>query len=488
MMPNPQPNQESQGRIDKTARLHNNFSGLDLKQNIKPARIISGAIQDNTATASKMPVYNEPRGAATAPKSLSAPSAPTPHGSPHIEETGSNIDPVKKEPGQILRSSGSETDPVKICPSQKMTGSENNPAMLVNNSQPSKGGTCEAGRKLPRLPQFLQSGALKPKDHFTAIPSCLFRDRSPFETPNDFMIYLRLFGVSYGFGRNTCDMGLTELVEYTGLCKNSVKKAIERLEKRGWIKMIGDFEPGQITRKWRVLSPWEKGFTPEPTFIVKENTGSNSDGVKNGPGQTVTQRGSKSDTATGAKNDPYINQKPNKYKNSSHSQIPENLRKYFDELRPQRKRESEQRAFEELQRDFVMTDIEAALVHVRRVGASGGEPCHSPMAYLASAMSEVLTVVRQEQEKEGKRMERAALLEAERRQEAEKEKLERQEWDRRELAFDKAFCGAGQQQEVIARLCRENKFFTTQGQAARSFAISSWWLSLNDSAQMEASA
>jgi len=453
----------TQAPHNKKALLHNNLSNLNINQIVKPARTIADTS-----------VYNGPHGATTAPRESTAPLTPPDPRTPDIEETVSIVDPVKKVPGQ--NSTRLNNDPVKIRPSQKMTGSENDPVTLVNH-------------KLPRLPQYLQTGALKPKDHFTAVPNCLFRDRSPFETPNDFMIYLRLFGVSYGFGRNTCDMGLAELMTFTGLCKNSVRKSIDRLEKQGWIKMIGDYEAGQISRKWRVLSPWEKGFTPEPTYISKDGkqTGANSDGVKNRPGQIVPQRGSEIDPVTVSKNDTYSNtQEPNKFKNTSLSQISENLRTYFDQLRPERKRESEQRAFEEIRHDFTTADIESALDHVRTNGLPGGEPCHSPMAYLASAISDVLAIVKTKQEINQKRAEKAALIESERRQEAEKEALERQEWDRRERAFNSAFADDNRQQEVIAELCREHKFFTTRGPAARSFAVSSWYL--NNHEQMRATA
>ena len=117
-----------------------------------------------------------------------------------------------------------------------------------------------------KFPTSFKRGELKPVDHFCAVPGVLLQGARLFESTFDFVVYLRMFAKSYGFGRNTCDMGLNELIEYSGLARNSVKKSIERLVEQKWIKVIQDYECGRVTRKWRVYSPYEMGHSPHPTF------------------------------------------------------------------------------------------------------------------------------------------------------------------------------------------------------------------------------
>ena len=164
----------------------------------------------------------------------------------------------------------------------------------------------------------------------------------------------------------------------------------------------------------------------------------------------------------------------NNYKNNSLSQFPETIRSYLDEPKPHRKRESEIQALLELKGTFSDEDIADCLAEVRLNGTLGGEPCHSPLAYLATAMSEVLVRVREGQEKQRRKVEADAQVVAVRnRVEAEQER-ECLEWAERERRFVAEFPSPEEQREVIASLCRGLKFFATQGQAARTFAIGAW--------------
>jgi hypothetical protein len=260
---------------------------------------------------------------------------------PYSEETGANHDSVTerlghamplssesdiakvtKRPSQSLTESsldpvtGSSDASVTVEPSQEMTGSY--PDRVIKQPSPVmtprsiESGPEDRQRESRRLPAILRAGTLKPKEHYCAVPTALFgRDRL-FENPQDFMVYLYFFSKSYGFGRNTCDMGQGELVSFTGLVKNSVKKSLDRLVADKWIRVIQSFECGQIARKWRVYSPYENGKTNRVTHLdpsllttTGEETGVQRDRGNCRPSQLATQSGSPDAPVTGSPNDPY---------------------------------------------------------------------------------------------------------------------------------------------------------------------------------------
>ncbi|MGK5085801.1 replication protein [Bdellovibrionota bacterium FG-1] len=167
-----------------------------------------------------------------------------------------------------------------------------------------------------------------------------------------------------------------------------------------------------------------------------------------------------------------------RYRNTL-SQLPDSLQKYFDELKPAKKRESEWKAFESLQGDYCAEDIADCLIRLeeRGVGESA-QPCHSPMAYLSKAMGEVLNEVEARRFKAHERIERE-LREAE----AEKQKLETEareadEWTAKENAFNKAFSSEERQREVLVELLRGLPF-SPNSQPGRIMGIGRWWNSQN---------
>ncbi|MBI3535259.1 MAG: hypothetical protein HY072_07220, partial [Deltaproteobacteria bacterium] len=95
--------------------------------------------------------------------------------------------------------------------------------------------------------------------------------------------------------------------------------------------------------------------------------------------------------------DPYKDIEERKVKEISLSEFSEQLQNYFSYLKPQRKRESEKMAFEEIRKDFSIAEITKCLDYLKRKGLPGGDPCHSPMAYLATAMRDVLVIVQTEE-------------------------------------------------------------------------------------------
>ncbi|MBF0442522.1 MAG: hypothetical protein HQK54_11505 [Oligoflexales bacterium] len=464
-------------------------------------------------------------------------SPPTPGESLAINESGSRLDRdrVKIKPGQVMTLSeqsdtlenttiqdqkmtgskldpvtGAESDTVNLEPGHNFTGSGNNPV----KSEPGQNMTLSVqsgisektgGIKSRKMRDVFKSGTLKLKDNFCGIPISVVSQPAMFESASDFQVYLYLYAKSYGYGRNTCDMGITELMSFTGMSKNSVRKTIESLTAGKWIHMLQDFECARITRKWRVYSPYENGKTDKPTHIdpdaypqinvheafsgdmadcnrpVCDNTGSAYDPVKSEPGQNLIQGGSSRDPVTGSNFDPYKNKELNNYKNSSLSACAEAITSYFASAMPFRKRESELQAYEELKSNYSDQDIADCLEFIRRAPLPGGESCHSPMAYLAKAMNEVFAKVNDRRNQEKRRAELASYHAEEARRQSEEYTREKarihHETELQNHAFSQ-FVGSRNETQVITEICRQHRLPVLDGQIGKAIAVAHWWNAL----------
>ncbi len=115
----------------------------------------------------------------------------------------------------------------------------------------------------------------------------------------------------------------------------------------------------------------------------------------------------------------------NKY---SLSQNSEELREYFENLKPRAKRDEELRIFGELKQDFPEEQIAECYRHLRKHGSlKTGDECHSPMAYLAKAFTQVLAEATKAQEKahnDARLRQQAQQLEADQRRQQEHDELQ----------------------------------------------------------------
>ncbi|MCM0604462.1 MAG: helix-turn-helix domain-containing protein [Xanthomonadaceae bacterium] len=217
------------------------------------------------------------------------------------------------------------------------------------------------------------------KSNFTQVPNWILRAYGLFTDPTDFMVYLHLFTFSYGFNKTRASMSQTQLMGFTGCSKNCIKRSLDRLEKQGLIEQWEDFEHGRVSRVWKVNLP------KDPKGSKKTESKSNT--VQTGQSPALTDSVSKTDTPTVSNLDTtqYIKQI-----NPKHT-LPESLNNYFLNLKPERKLNQEQRAFEELLREFSLEQIESAFLHIQKHGiGEHREKPHSPMGYLAVAMESVL--------------------------------------------------------------------------------------------------
>lgn len=356
----------------------------------------------------------------------------------YTEKTGSTVDPVQSEQGSNLTLS--KMDPVQNEPGQKQTGSKSDPA-----------GKREPGQRSAGF--------------FTQVPNELLRDDGRFSDPLDFMVYLHLYSYSWGFSRETASMSQGQLEQFTGAARNTVRRSLERLTQQGWIKMVEDYECARMSRRWKVISPEQKG---------RKSTGSKSDPVKHEQGPELTGGGSAVTPVTGSKFDPYKESIPKEKSKNSLSLESETLRAYFSELKPQAKRESEWKALQSLRGDYSETDIADSLRLVTEQGiGETGSRCHSPMAYLAKAMGDTLAKVKAWREREElRKAKERELSEANRKQEIEAAR-EQEVWLEKERAFLRAFPLAEEQQAMITELCFGMPF-KPLSEAGRSFASSRW--------------
>lgn len=261
---------------------------------------------------------------------------------------------------------------------------------------------------------------------FTQVPNEILRSAGLFEDPMDFMIYLSLFSYSYGYGRKTADMSQVDIEKLAGVSKNRVKRSFERLIKQRWIKLVQEYERSHTKRKWRVYLPEER--TPEG-----RKSGSKADTVQNGQSPKETPALSTVNTVTLSKMDTYKESIQTKIQINTLTPENEKIRKYFADLKPHKKRESEQIAYRGLTQDYLDQEIADCLDHLIRKGICGPEgsriPCHSPMAFLAKAMDVVLAEVKEVSERESVlKKQNAAVLETRLRLEREAEARAR-EWE-----------------------------------------------------------
>ncbi|MGK5085710.1 hypothetical protein WDW37_20670, partial [Bdellovibrionota bacterium FG-1] len=180
-----------------------------------------------------------------------------------------------------------------------------------------------------------------------------------------------------------------------------------------------------------------------------------------------------------------------KYKNNSLSALPVALQKYFDELKPAKKREGEWQAFESLQGDYSGEDISECLEllqerGIKRRGPNGEEsqPCHSPMAYLSKAMGDIFSEVELRRQKARERIEREQRDAEAARELQENDEREAAEWAVKERAFVEALPEEDRQHEVIAGLLG-NMPFRPDSQVGRRMGVGLWWDKLSENERRE---
>lgn len=407
---------------------------------------------------------------------------------PNPSQSLSSMNPVQTEQGPKATVSiqNQGISPTLLDTSTAQTGSgEKNTvsnSTTVQNQHPGS----ESGRPPER------------KGYFTRVPHTLLRGECQFQDPLDFMVYLHLFTYSHGFERRDVSMSQAQLERFTGAAKNTVKRSLERLVKQGWIKLIEDYEHARMSRKWRVYLPEERGGPNGKKIVSDLNSGTDK--------QRPTLKGNRSnpDTQTVSKSDPYIHRDPKETSENSLStqsinrvrghqvpvrELPGNLKEYFAELKPERKRRSELSLFKELCLEYRLSELSESLEWLTENGLPGsGEPCHSPMAFLASGgIRQVALFAKSERLDRELRTSRDQREGLERKQRAEDEANADAEAKKREKAFQVAFPNPVDQERQILSVAKELPGLDPSSLILRSLAITRWWnQKASDSARISA--
>ena len=368
-------------------------------------------------------------------------------------------DPV---PSQVQSEPRVENEPRKAMPTQdeKAPGVQNEPRIERTNGPRAATPQDDAVVMQRELHSKLATG-------FTRVPNSLLMSMVSGDLgKNEIRLLLLIARLTISFDREYVKLSKTVVHRYTGMQGRAMLDAFAVLEERKLIRKItGDHKsPNQYALNAELNHP-----TP----------GSKRTEVQNeAQGQKHTQRL--------GQNEPPRKDNLEIYKNSL-SQHPEEIREYFARPMPSRKRESEWRAFQELLGDYSTADVCAALVHLQSRRAGNGTDAliyHSPMAYLAKAMAEVMPQVSLQRERAKAHAERGQRdLEAQR-QRQQQEAQEVALMAAQERAFHKVFTTDVRRSEIISSLLRGTPF-QASSRPGRILAIGKWWDGLTEQEQKE---
>jgi hypothetical protein len=114
---------------------------------------------------------------------------------------------------------------------------------------------------------------LRPKDHldkslFFSFFNEMVDDLLPTLDPNEQVLYIRLFRLSYGFNRNYCTVSQSLLIERTGFSRNTVRTGLQSLAQKGWVRVAD--AGNRVSTTYLVVLPSDK-------IIRSQNSGANPD-------------------------------------------------------------------------------------------------------------------------------------------------------------------------------------------------------------------
>ena len=135
----------------------------------------------------------------------------------------------------------------------------------------------------------------------------------------------------------------------------------------------------------------------------------------------------------------------------------------------------EQKHFQSIKTDYSLSAINDCLRLVCEEGIPGSNAkCHSPMAFLACSIGNVLRIV---EERRLKIQRKESLLQAEQQKQLQKQKQEAEEESRLEeyrKLFERAFPEPQQRETFFREFATQFPFFKSNSIALQNAAISSW--------------
>jgi Helix-turn-helix domain len=114
---------------------------------------------------------------------------------------------------------------------------------------------------------------LRLKDHldkslFFSFFNEMVDDLLPTLDPNEQVLYIRLFRLSYGFNRNYCTVSQSLLIERTGFSRNTIRTSLQSLVQKGWISIA---EAGnRVSTTYQVVLPREKRTESQSGGVISD--------------------------------------------------------------------------------------------------------------------------------------------------------------------------------------------------------------------------
>jgi Helix-turn-helix domain len=165
------------------------------------------------------------------------------------EEVSHPSDPQEslyKDQDSTVNFRPSELDPQELTP---MESSERQAHVPALNAQ-------AQSRKAPQSSQVLRLKDHLDKALFFGFFNEMVDDLLPTLDPNEQILYIRLFRLSYGFNRNYCTVSQSLLTERTGFSRNTVRTSLQSLAQKGWLRVAD--AGNRVSTTYLVVLPRDK--------------------------------------------------------------------------------------------------------------------------------------------------------------------------------------------------------------------------------------
>lgn len=293
-------------------------------------------------------------------------------------------------------------------------------------------------------------------------------------------VMLCLIRNTLGYQRSICEASQTFVGNWTDLLEPNARRALKQLLALG---LIVQRHRGTSKDNWGVYEvPVVKAYLE---FLWEKNgdtgsapTGIETNSVEAPPSSKQAENPDQNNLSS------QINLNSNKevlkklketLSQKENSDLPEELSNYLSSLKAYKKREGEFNHFRELRKDYSLSDLSKCVEYLLGYGTPGkGAICHSPMAYLSHAMSEVLKAVRQSEAKTEKVVRHQKARETLVDQGREQKDAEEAEFDAKIAAFESAFPSPESQHEYLVKFSERYPSLSVTGPALRNLAIVEW--------------
>lgn len=278
---------------------------------------------------------------------------------------------------------------------------------------------------------------------FSRVPNSLYMTLcGPHLGKSEMKVFMVILRFTLGFHRPRAPISVNVFKKMTGLSTTNIRKGFKELSRLGLIQIFSgsqerasefspNFDPSVFAR--------EGQGDAEPRKLGLQDSSSESD---QGSEQIKVQNESRSTLDPGSNSVMTRNEEYKKDKETItlSRQDQEKLDKYFSDLKPKRKRESEEYLFRELKKEYTQTQILSCFVEIQKHGdLNSGSTVHSPFAYLSKAMAEVLARVEKRHQKQAQTDEERQAAKHRENEAKQRQEKEEEVWKTAKQQFDSEF-------------------------------------------------